>query len=277
MDVIANTEQFVVSYCTKPGWGSRLIPDGTLTAVHTTKTNNYMQVIAKGNFTLINVAAGDPGGELDPHGADGEGNPKGGIVYSNAWGGSNGQPAQTHQWMEFMSAELACIRVCRNNDAYGAALCQHIYDVMGCGWVMPSDAYNSQTNAFDSCDSEDGEPPGVYGQSTWYQGDCGVACAPSAHPAPSSSNCKVGASPANKIASLPNVPVSTTSTPAPTSTSSGGGGGSGSSQSQSAGSNGGSSGSSSGSKGSGAVGSALVSSAIVGFVGVVAALALVAA
>ena len=57
------------------------------------KTNNYVQVTGVGNFTnvcaffltrsalvdertiQINIKNGDAGGELDPHGADGNGNP----------------------------------------------------------------------------------------------------------------------------------------------------------------------------------------------------------
>jgi hypothetical protein len=34
----------------------------------------------------MNIPAGDDGGELDPHGADGNGNPIGGLVFSDAFG-----------------------------------------------------------------------------------------------------------------------------------------------------------------------------------------------
>ena len=37
---------------------------------------------------------GDEGGELDPHGADGNGNPIGGLVFSSAFGTLE----QIHEW-----------------------------------------------------------------------------------------------------------------------------------------------------------------------------------
>jgi hypothetical protein len=40
----------------------------------------------KGNFGLININAVGGGGELDPHGATGNGNPIGGLVFSNIAG-----------------------------------------------------------------------------------------------------------------------------------------------------------------------------------------------
>jgi hypothetical protein len=132
-DVIANTERYEVAWCTKSGYGTRLIPDGTLTGVHFTKAANYVQVVALGDFTKINILAGDEGGELDPHGADGNGNPEGGLVYTNAFGLANGQPQQVHQWMSFISSGTACFRACLGGtDEYQQQLCQHIYDVMGC-------------------------------------------------------------------------------------------------------------------------------------------------
>ena len=122
-----------MAWCTKSGYGTRLIPDGTLTGVHFTKAANYVQVVALGDFTKINILAGDEGGELDPHGADGNGNPEGGLVYTNAFGLANGQPQQVHQWMSFISSGTACFRACLGGtDEYQQQLCQHIYDVMGC-------------------------------------------------------------------------------------------------------------------------------------------------
>lgn len=47
-----------------------------------------------GNLTNINIPAGDSGGELDPHGADGNGNPIGGLVFSSAFGTLE----QIHEW-----------------------------------------------------------------------------------------------------------------------------------------------------------------------------------
>ena len=72
---IGETERIEVAWCTKTGRGTRTIPDGTLSGVHFVKTPDYVQVTGKGDFTKINVPAGDYGGELDPHGADAKGNP----------------------------------------------------------------------------------------------------------------------------------------------------------------------------------------------------------
>lgn len=47
-----------------------------------------------GDFTSMNIPAGDTGGELDPHGADGNGNPIGGLVFSSAFG----ELEQIHEW-----------------------------------------------------------------------------------------------------------------------------------------------------------------------------------
>jgi hypothetical protein len=45
-------------------------------------------------LTSLNIPKGDAGGELDPHGADGNGNPIGGLVFSSAFG----QLQQIHEW-----------------------------------------------------------------------------------------------------------------------------------------------------------------------------------
>lgn len=72
---IGDTERSEVAWCTKSGRGARTIPNGTLKGVHFVQTPDYVQVTGVGDFTKINVLNGDEGGELDPHGADGNGNP----------------------------------------------------------------------------------------------------------------------------------------------------------------------------------------------------------
>lgn len=72
---IGDTEREEVAWCTKSGRGTRVMPNETLKGVHFVKTKDYVQVTGVGDFTKINVAKGDDGGELDPHGADGNGNP----------------------------------------------------------------------------------------------------------------------------------------------------------------------------------------------------------
>ena len=49
------------------------MPDGTITGAHFVQTPDYVQVTGVGDLTLINIPKGDAGGELDPHGADGNG------------------------------------------------------------------------------------------------------------------------------------------------------------------------------------------------------------
>ncbi|KAI1794319.1 hypothetical protein LXA43DRAFT_883834 [Ganoderma leucocontextum] len=202
--VIGNTERIEVAWCIKPGYGTRLIPDGAVTGAHFVQTPDYVQVTGVGDLTKINIPPGnDGGGELDPHGADGNGNPIGGLVFTSAFG----QLTQAHEWTNFVANNEFCIRVCKDGPN-APALCQHIYDVMGCDWNMPGD-YSS--GAFDSCKADTGEPMGVYGTSTWFQGQNPT---PPAHPAPATSSCVPTSTIGNGLA------VSTTSSGASASTNS---------------------------------------------------------
>lgn len=206
---IGSTEQIEVSWCIKPGYGTRLIPDGAITGAHFVQTPDYVQVTGVGDLTKINVAAGDAGGELDPHGATGNGNPIGGLVFSNAF---TGQVEQLHEWTNFMSNSEFCFRGCKDG-TNAPALCQHVYDVMGCGWNMPGN-YNP---GFDECDGVSGEPMGVYSGSTFYQGG---PATPAAHPVPATSSCTTYSTIGNSInISTKAAPTnSTSSTPPPTTT-----------------------------------------------------------
>ncbi|KAF9459020.1 macrofage activating glycoprotein [Collybia nuda] len=175
---IGDIEREAIAWCTKSGRGSRTIPDGTFSGVHFVKTHNYVQVTGKGNFTRVNIRAGDDGGELDNRGADGKGNPVGGLVYGNTF--SPG--LQYHEWTSFISDDEFCFRACIGPDA--TKNCNHIYDLMGCYWNMPA---NYDAGVFENCDADNDLPMGVYGTSTWYQG---VSPTPPPHPAASSSNCQ---------------------------------------------------------------------------------------
>jgi len=141
-----------------------------------------VQITGFGDFTKMNIAAGDEGGELDPHGADGNGNPIGALVFSEAFGALS----QVHEWTNFMSATQFCIRACKAGpDAW--QYCNHIYDVMGCDWVMPG---NYADNVLETCVGDSDLLMGIYVTagvtSTFNQGD---AVTPDAHPAASSSDC----------------------------------------------------------------------------------------
>ncbi|KAJ7149933.1 carbohydrate-binding module family 13 protein [Mycena filopes] len=174
---IGDTERDEVAWCSKSGRGTRTIPNGTLKGVHFVKTPDYVQVTGTGDFTKINIKGGDEGGELDPHGADGNGNPIGGLVFGDSFGAG----LQYHEWTSFISDTEFCFRACVGPNA--ARNCQHIYDVMGCYWNMPA---NYDSGKFENCDADDDLPMGVYGTSTWHQG---TSPTPAAHPAASSSNC----------------------------------------------------------------------------------------
>ena len=71
--MIGNTERIEVSWCIKPGYGTRLIPAGAISGAHFVQTPDFVQVTGVGDLTLLNIPQGDDGGELDPHGADGNG------------------------------------------------------------------------------------------------------------------------------------------------------------------------------------------------------------
>jgi hypothetical protein len=94
----------------------------------------YVQILAYGDFTKLNIPAGDQGGELDPHGAFGAGNPIGGNVTTNV----PGSDLNVAEWMQFISDTQVCIRACTNaNSTYDApSMCEHKLDEMGCQFVM---------------------------------------------------------------------------------------------------------------------------------------------
>jgi len=175
---IANTERFEVSWCTKAGYGTRLVPDGTFSSIHFLETPEYFQITGTGDFTKIGIPATDEGGELDPHGDDSNGNPEGGLVFSN----QTGTWIQAHEWTNFISANQYCFRICKDG-ASAPGLCNHVYDVLGCDWNIPA---NYTEGIFESCDADNDIPMGVYGTSTFSQGE---PVTPSANPAASSSNC----------------------------------------------------------------------------------------
>lgn len=224
--VIGNTEAIEVAWCVQPRNNARVIPDGVLQAVHFVKTPLYVQVQGWGAFDRLTIPTGDEGGELDPHGATGDGNPVGGNVTSNI----TGTDVHYEEWMNYMSYQQFCIRVCTaENSTYSAALeCQHTLDEMGCDWVMPGDYTN---NSFTSCDADAAYPPGVYplpngSTSTFAQrytgtytdgaGSIGTftvgetVTPSSAYSTPASSNCVTHTSVGNGIASLALANVVTT-------------------------------------------------------------------
>ncbi|PPQ70396.1 hypothetical protein CVT24_013134, partial [Panaeolus cyanescens] len=167
--VIGNTERIEVAWCLKNGTGSRLIPDGTITGAHFVQTPDFVQVtgtlvtkVERGGILLMLLITG---------------NPIGGLVFTTAFG----KLEQIHEWTNFMSDSMFCFRACKPGPM-APTFCQHIYDVMGCEWNMPA----NYDPGFETCKADSGEPMGVYGGSTFFQGQ---PATPPAHPPPASSSC----------------------------------------------------------------------------------------
>ncbi|KAK8850444.1 hypothetical protein IAR55_004362 [Kwoniella newhampshirensis] len=217
-DTIGDTEGEQVAWCVQPRNDARVIPDGTFTSVHFVKTPLYWQIQGMGDLTKLNILANDEGGELDPHGATGLGNPVGGNVTTNA----TGQDVNYEEWMNYMSYNQFCLRICiSENSTYSAAEeCQHTLDEMGCQWVMPGDYTD---NSFTECDGDSAYPPGLYPetngststfqqrytgtytnangqQGLWTQGQ--TVTPQTAYSTPATSNCMTYTSIGNGIASL---------------------------------------------------------------------------
>lgn len=190
---IGERERDVVSYCTKSGRGTRLIPQGALHSVHFIEAPNYVQVMGQGDMTKLNVAPGDGGGELDPHGADGNGNPQGGMVFSNAFGSGL---SQVKEWHSFISSGEYCFRACKNGPQ-AHSYCNNVYDELGCSFNMPAQPVDLGT--FESCESDNAQIVGVYTTmghvSTFNQGQTSTgAPIPDPKPAPRESRCRKFAS-----------------------------------------------------------------------------------
>ncbi|KAJ3482670.1 hypothetical protein NLJ89_g12124 [Agrocybe chaxingu] len=153
---VGDIEGSMIAWCTKPGHGTRLIPAGALHGVQFTKTPDYVQVVGFIDQTQINILAGDFGGEMDPHGADLRGNPMGGIVFTNQFGGNF---IQGIEWHNFMGSNTFCFKVCDPAGPSAADYCEHIFDRIGCAYNAPNNARNG---TFESCDGESQDFPGIY-------------------------------------------------------------------------------------------------------------------
>ncbi|KAG5722620.1 hypothetical protein E4T56_gene1355 [Termitomyces sp. T112] len=157
---VADQEGEMVAWCTRPGRGTRLIPAGALQGIQFMRTPDYVQVVGFIDQTQINIAPGDYGGELDPHGADLRGNPMGGIMFSNAWSnGNNNSYQQVIEWHNFMGGNAFCLKACDPAGPNAAKFCQHIYDRIGCAYNAPN---NAQNGTFEACLGDNQDFPGIY-------------------------------------------------------------------------------------------------------------------
>ncbi|KAG8821384.1 hypothetical protein FRC20_010241 [Serendipita sp. 405] len=217
-EVIGNVEGESVAWCTKPGHGTRLIPKGALTAVQFMKTPDYVQVTGLINQVLIDIAASDDGGELDPHGADQRGNPLGGLLFSNAW---TGNYVQAVEWHNFMGGGAFCLKACDPSRPNAARYCEHIYDRIGCNYNAPA-AY--APDVFESCLGDSQDFPGIYtgsnGQTSTYQQPPeslgAITSIPYNPRIPASSSCTAGVS-SELYASAPAATISLTTSTSSTS------------------------------------------------------------
>ncbi|KAH7087970.1 hypothetical protein BKA62DRAFT_745729 [Auriculariales sp. MPI-PUGE-AT-0066] len=157
---VGNAEAGMVAACTKPTHGARLIPQGALTAVQFLKSPSYVAVMGRLNQQLLNIPAGDTGGEVDSGGQDQRGNPIGAMAYSNALPFTEGQLKQSPVWHQFIGSDMFCMKLCDLSAPNAMGLCEHVFDTYGCGVNVPG-AYKE--NSFESCDSDDQKPvqPGV--------------------------------------------------------------------------------------------------------------------
>ncbi|WVR07801.1 hypothetical protein IAU60_004844 [Kwoniella sp. DSM 27419] len=174
---ISETDNKVVSWCSKAGHGTRLIPDGTLHGVTYVKTPSWVQVSGYGDFTNINIAAGDAGGQFDSstHMPDG----------AKMTMSQGGDPA--HNWVTLISADTFCVRACTGDAIY----CPTQYDEMGCFFLTSNGV--GWDNVWQNCEGDDGAPPGQIDGVMYNPGDPFNATMP----IPPVSNCKPGPSVSN--------------------------------------------------------------------------------
>ncbi|KAL5486025.1 hypothetical protein ACEPAI_7069 [Sanghuangporus weigelae] len=206
-DTIGESEAREVAWCTSPGHGTRIIPPGAITGAQWLYARNYLQVVGFIDQTTVGLVASDAGGELDPHGADEQGNPLGGIVFTNGFGmnsasfqqlvnsgnlTANQSYTQVIEWIDFIGNGQFCLKMCNPNDPDAAELCQHIYDEIGCTYNALAD-YSHINGTFEVCDSDDMTPPGVFSANgaltTWFQPQNGPVVPPYTPTIPASSNC----------------------------------------------------------------------------------------
>jgi hypothetical protein len=123
------------------------------------KTPGYIQVTGFINNTGIGLDPTDSGGELDPHGADLQGNPLGGVVYSNGTADSDGHTlTQVYNWNTFVGGNQFCFKACYNSIS-SPDYCENRYDLVGCSYNMPSAAKDGE---FTSCEGDVQDVVGVY-------------------------------------------------------------------------------------------------------------------
>ncbi|KAF7325701.1 hypothetical protein MKEN_00420300 [Mycena kentingensis (nom. inval.)] len=168
---VAVSEGEMVAWCVKKGHGTRLIPGGAITSVQYVQTPSYIQIAGTFNQAMLNIGGTD-GGELDSGGQDGEGNPMGGLVYTNnfpAANGNNGTYIQARHWSFFLGNNYFCGKICDQTGSNPGGLCNNIYDRLGCDYNAPASV---TAGTFEVCKGDDMMPVGTYvgsdGQTSTY-------------------------------------------------------------------------------------------------------------
>jgi len=211
-DTIGESEAREVAWCTKPGHGTRIIPAGAISGAQFLYAKDYVQVVGFIDQSLVNLDASDQGGELDPHGADEQGNPLGGIVFTNGYGQNanafdtafkakqNGSSTYTQviEWIDFIGGGVFCLKMCNPAGKDAPGLCAHVYDEIGCTYNALAN-YGSINGTFTVCDSDDMDDPGVFttngAATTWFQPlGVPISTIPYTPTVPASSNCHTYAS-----------------------------------------------------------------------------------
>ncbi|KAF8624428.1 hypothetical protein AX17_007137 [Amanita inopinata Kibby_2008] len=194
LSVVADSEGEMVAWCTKPGRGTRLIPNGALQGVQWIRTPDYIQVTGFIDQTMINLKSDDWGGEMDPHGADLRGNPMGGIVFTTAFSQDNKTWEQVIEWHNFMGGNAFCFKACDPAGPNAAHFCEHVYDRIGCAYNVPN---NGKNGTFEACQGDNQDYPGVYtenGQVMTYtqppESLGAITTMPYTPRVPASSNCQ---------------------------------------------------------------------------------------
>jgi hypothetical protein len=114
--LLGNVEGNAITYCVKPSHGARVMKPGTITGAHFVRTSKYIQITGTLVQTSLNFNADDFGGQLDPHGADMQGNPLGALVYSTGLpSGDNKTYTQAVEWIAITGSGFFCIKLCDSN------------------------------------------------------------------------------------------------------------------------------------------------------------------
>ena len=71
MSDIGDAEGDVVAYCMKLAHGTRIMPEGAITGMQLLFNGEAYMMTGLVDLTVINIQAGDYGGELDSGGQDG--------------------------------------------------------------------------------------------------------------------------------------------------------------------------------------------------------------